>query len=175
MKKIVAVLLWGALLTPAWAQENPKIGIVDVQKAINESQPGRKAKERLQARVKKVEADLLKEKGEVEKLKGDYEKKAALMKEEERRNMEREIQKRERSYMLSGREAQEELRQRENQMISDILKQITEIITEIGKKEKYTVIFERRDVPYSDQGIDITSKVIEAYNKRAPAKAAKGK
>lgn len=175
MKKIVAILLWGVLLTPAWAQEKLRIGVVDVQKAINESQPGRKAKERLQIHVKKVETDLLKEKKEVEKLKGDYEKKATLMKEEERRNMEREIQRRERSYVLSGREAQEELRQRENEIIADILKDITKVITEIGKKEKYTIIFERRDVPYSDQSVDITDKVIETYNKSAPAKAAKGK
>jgi Skp family chaperone for outer membrane proteins len=65
---------------------------------------------------------------------------------------------------------QQELRQREGEMTSDILKQLQQIVIEIGKAEKFTLIFERTQLLYNDQGIDITNKVIESYNNRVKTK-----
>jgi outer membrane protein len=150
---------------------------VDIQKVISESRAGKAAKDKFRAHVKSVEADLLREKQEVEKLNSDFEKKSPLMKEEERRNLEKEIQKRERSYMLSGRDFQEELRQKEGEMTAEIFKEILKIVNEVGKAEKFSLIVERSQLPYSDDGLDITKKVIDLYNSRTPApgKVTKGK
>jgi Skp family chaperone for outer membrane proteins len=52
-------------------------------------------------------------------------------------------------------------------MMSDILKELEGVVSDLGKAEKFTVILERSQILYSDQGMDITSKVIEAYNSRA--------
>jgi hypothetical protein len=46
-------------------------------------------------------------------------------------------------------------------MMSDILKELEQIVTEVGKADKFTLILERSQILYSDQGIDITNKVIE--------------
>jgi Skp family chaperone for outer membrane proteins len=55
-------------------------------------------------------------------------------------------------------------------MTNDILKELQQIVTEIGKAEKFTLIFERSQLLYNDQGIDITNKVIETFNSRARTK-----
>ncbi len=175
MNKGFWVFLLLLFAVPLGAQEKVKIGLVDIQRAINESQAGKKAKEKFQAQIKKAEADLLREKQEVERLRTDFDKKGSLLKEEQRRNLERDIQKRERGYMISAREYQEELRQREGEMTSEILKDLLSIVSEIGKSEKFTLIIERSQVPYGDQTIDITDKVIELYNSRASGKVTKGK
>ena len=104
MKNKVAIFLLLLIAMPAWAQEKLKIGVVDIQRVISESLAGKAAKEKFQTQVKKVEADLLKEKQTVEKMKSDFEKKSALMNEEDRRNQEKEIQKRERGYVLGMRD-----------------------------------------------------------------------
>jgi outer membrane protein len=62
---------------------------------------------------------------------------------------------------------QQELQLKNNEMMSDILKELEKIVNEVGKAEKFTLILERSQILYSDQGIDITSKVIETYNNRA--------
>jgi Skp family chaperone for outer membrane proteins len=62
---------------------------------------------------------------------------------------------------------QQDLRQKENEMTGDILKELEKIVNEVGKSEKFTLIMERSQILYSDQGIDITNKVIEVYNSRA--------
>lgn len=167
MRKLFALLSFFLFLAPAWAQEKLKIGVVDIQRVIQESQPGKRAKENFQAQVRKVEAELLKEKEAVEKLKVDFSKRGLLLREEERRNLEKEIQKRERGYILSARDSQEELRQRENELMSEIFRNIVQIVTEVGKKEGFSLILERSQVPYSDQAMDITNRVIELYDQRA--------
>ena len=47
-------------------------------------------------------------------------------------------------------------------MTADIVKELEKIVDEVGKAEKFTLIFERSQILYSDQGIDITNRVIEA-------------
>ena len=177
MKKIFAILLLVLIALPVWAQEKLKIGVVDVRRVLSESQSGKTAYEKFRTQVKKVEADLLKEKQEVEKLKSDFDKKSPLMNEEDRRNLEKEIQKRERGYVLSTRDFEQELRQREGEMTDAILKDIGKIVDEMGKAEKFSLILERSQVPYRDDAIDVTKRVIDIYNSRAPApgKATKGK
>ena len=177
MKKSFAVLLLAFFALPAGAQERVKIGVVDIQRIISESQAGKVAKERFRTHVKKVETELIREKQEVERLKSDFEKKSPLMKEEDRRSLEKEIQKRERGYVLSARDSQEELRQKEGEMTGEIFKDIVKVVNEVGKGDKFSIIVERSQVPYSDEGIDITKKVIDLYNSRVPApgKVTKGK
>ena len=164
---LVALALSPAL---ALAQEKIKIGFIDLQRAISESTAGKKAKARFEAQVKKAETDLLKEKQELERLRSDLDKKGPLLKDEERRNLEADLQRRYVQYQRTMGDHQQDLRQKEGEMTGDILKELQQIVTEIGKAEKFTLIFERSQLLYNDQGIDITSKVIETYNGRTKSK-----
>ena len=161
------VLFLTLLCVPAvGAQERVKIGFIDIQRAISDSNAGRRAKERFQAQVKKAEAELLKEKTELERLKADLDKKGPLMKEEERRSLESDLQRRYVNYQRTMTDQQQELRQKEGALTGDILKELEKIVNEIGKTDKFTLILERNQILYSDQGIDVTNKVIEVYNSR---------
>ena len=64
---IVGMLLFG--YAPGYAQEKIKIGYIDIQKVISESQAGKRARDRFQAQVKKAESDIIKERQEIERLK----------------------------------------------------------------------------------------------------------
>ena len=167
MKFRLAVLLLALSSSFASAQERVKIGFVDIQRVIAESQAGKRAKDRFQAQVKKAEADIQRERQDLERLKADIEKKAPLLKEEERRNLETDFQKRSVALQRSMGDYQQELRQRENEMMSELLKDLESVVGDLGKTEKFTIILERSQILYSDQGTDITSKVIEMYNSRA--------
>jgi outer membrane protein len=171
------LLLAMLILSPGFvlAQEKVKIGYIDLQRAISESHAGKKAKERFQAQVKKVEADLMKEKQDLERIKAELDKKGPLLKEEERRSLEADLQKRFVNYQRTMSDYQQDLRQKEGAMTGDILKELEKIVNEVGKAEKFTLILERSQLLYSDQGIDVTNKVIEVYNSRSNGKATKSK
>lgn len=162
---IVGVLAFSC--TAAWAQEKIKIGFIDIQRVINDSQAGKRAKERFQAQVKKAEADVQKERADLERLRTDLDKKGPLLKEEERRSMEADFQKRSVNLQRTMGDYQQELQRKNNEMMADILKQLEQVVTEVGKAEKFTLILERSQILYSDQAIDITGRVIEVFNSRA--------
>lgn len=166
MKYWLVVGMLALSCTASYAQEKIKIGFIDIQKVISESQAGKQARERFQAQVKKAEADIANERQDLDRLKNDLEKKGPLLKEEERRNLELDFQKRSVNLQRRMSDYQRELRVRNNEMMSDILKDLEKIVNEIGKAEKFTLILERSQILYSDQGIDITSRVIEKYNSR---------
>jgi len=108
----------------------------------------------------------LKEKQELERLKSELDKKGPLLKEDERRNLEGDLQRRYVNYQRTMTDQQQELRQKEGEMTGDILKELEKIVNEVGKAEKFTLILERSQILYSDQAIDITTKVIDVYNSR---------
>ena len=175
MKKVATLFLILLLAAPAWGQEKMKIGFVDLQQAIRLSKAGKKAKEKFQAQIKKVEADLMKEKEGLEKFRADFEKKALLLKDEEKSNLERAFQRRLRNYQVRMRDTQEELRQRERGAMDSILKEIAKLTNEIGKKEKFTLILTRSQLLYVDQGVDITQKVVDLFDARVGTGVAKTK
>jgi len=161
-------LVIGMLLltcSSAWAQ-GVKIGFIDIQRIVAESQAGKKAKDRFQAQVKKAEADIQKERQDLEKVRTDLDKKGPLLKEEERRNLEADFQRRSVALQRSMSDQQQELQRKNNEMMAEILKELEQVVTEVGKSEKFTLILERSQILYSDQAVDITSKVIEVYNNR---------
>jgi outer membrane protein len=167
VKYWLVVLLLAMSVSFVAAQDRVKIGFIDVQRVIAESQAGKRAKDRFQAQVKKAEADVQKERQELERLKADLDKKGPLLKEEERRNLEADFQKRTVNLQRTMGDYQQELQKREGEMMSEILKELESVVGDVGKAEKFTLILERSQILYSDQGIDITNKVIENYNSRA--------
>ncbi len=175
-KLFFAVVFFVLFALPAWAQQL-KVGLIDIQKAISESAGGKKARDKFQAQYKKVEADMLRQKQDIEKMKADMDKKGPLLKDDDRRKLEGEFQKKYLVYQRDVRDYQEELQQKEREMTADILKELEGVVAELGKAEKFTLILERSQLLYSDQAIDVTNKVIELYNAHSggAAKAVKGK
>ena len=88
MKYWLVLLLLGLSWTPGMAQDRMKIGLSMYDGWLPSPPPGKRAGERLQAQLKKAEADTLKERQDLERLRADLEKKGPLLKDEERRNLE---------------------------------------------------------------------------------------
>ena len=99
-------------------------------------------------------------------MKAELDKKGPLLKDEERRNLEADLQKRSVTLQRTMADHQQELQAKNNQMMAEILKELEKIVNEVGNAEKFTLILERSQILYSDQAIEITSKVIETYNGR---------
>ena len=171
MKYWLVVILLAFSASMGAAQERIRIAFVDIQRVIAESQAGKRAKDRFQAQIKKAEADVIKERQDLERIRADLDKKGPLLKDEERRNLEADFQKRTVNLQRTMGDYQQDLRQKENEMMSDILKELEGVVSDLGKAEKFTMILERTQILYSDQGTDITNKVIEAYNKISAPKS----
>ncbi len=159
-----------ALLTaagePAPAEEI-KIGYVDLQRALNESDAGKKAKERFKQQVDRLQVELKKQKDDLDGLKDQLERKALVMKDDDRRELEKDYQRKLRDFERSYKDSQGELQSKDNELTLELLKDLQGVIEEYGRKGGYTVILEHSSssVLYGAPEIDLTERIIEAYNK----------
>jgi outer membrane protein len=167
MKRLILML--GALLAavPATRADEFKLGLVDLQRALNECDAGKTAKENFKTQVDKLQAELAKQKGDIEKIKADVEKKGMVLKDDERKNIERDYQKRLRDFQRTYKDSQAELQQRDNELTGEILRELQEVIAEYGAKQNYTLVLEASNtgaVLYGSRAVDITDQVIQEYN-----------
>jgi outer membrane protein len=171
------------LLAPASLQaQEIKLGYVDLQRALNDSEAGKQAKEKFKAEVDKAEQSLEKRKTEVEKLKEELEKKGLLLNEEQRDSLERDYRDKLGDFERVYKNLQQELQIRDRQLTGRILEGLREVVQSVGEQGSYTVILEGNNtvVLYGAKAIDLTDTIIKAYNQKgtkvsqssAPAKAA---
>jgi outer membrane protein len=170
MKAVIALLL--VLLAAATAQaQDLKIGFVDLQRALNESEAGKHAKDEFRGQIDKVQNDLKRKKEDLDRMKEQMEKKGAVLKEEERRNMEKDFQKKARDFERTVKDTQAEMQGKDNEMTGKILADLQEVIQELGRTENYTMILEAStNVLYGNPSADLTERIIETYNSRGPKK-----
>jgi outer membrane protein len=167
MKGLIVILAAVLLAAPAARADEFKLGTVDLQRALNECDAGKKAKEDFKTQVDKLQAELAKQKGEIEKIKDDVEKKGMVLKDDERKNIERDYQKKLRDFQRTYKDSQAELQQRDNELTSEILRELQEVIAEYGAKQNYTLVLEASNtgaVLFGSRSVDITDQVIQEYN-----------
>ena len=145
-----------------------KIGYVDLQRALNESEAGKAAKERFKVQVDRLQVDLKKKKDQLDSLKEQLEKKTSVMKEDEARNMQKDYEKKLRDFERSYKDSQGELQQKDNELTVELLKELQGVIEQFGKEGGYSIILEQSSssVLYGSPELDLTEQIITRYNAR---------
>ena len=168
MKKVMCLLLFVLLFVPAslLAAEALKIGCIDFQRVLNESDAGKKAKADLETLVKSKQSTIDEKGKTIEKMKGDLEKQASVLSGDAKKSKEEELEKLLREYQRLVQDSQTEVKKKELELTDAIIKDMRKIVEKIGEDEGYTLIMERTGgmVLYSKKDIDITDAVIKKYN-----------
>ncbi len=146
------------------AADTVKFGSIDVQKVLNESETGKKAKSDLESLIKTRQSSIDEKGKAIEKLRADIEKQASVLSAEARKNKEDELEKLLREYQRIVQDSQTEIKKKEGEFTDTILREIRELIEKIGEEEGYTLIIEKGMVLYSNKGIDSTDSVLKKYD-----------
>ena len=153
------------------ALADTKIGYVDLQRALNESETGKKAKAEFKVQVDKLQAKLKRQKDELDTLKDRLEKKSVVMKEADRGTLEEEYRKKLRDFERDYKDSQADLQKKDNDLTAGIIRGLQEVIHQYGDQQGYTVILETNSnaVVYGAKNADVTDAIIERYNSSHPA------
>ncbi len=164
MKRILLVAALVFFATSAYGVE--KIGFVDLQKALNESDAGIKAKTKLEAVVKEKQAAVDEKSKEIEKFKTELEQQSSALSPEAKKAKQDELEKMMRDYQRLVKDSQDEIRKEESELTSTIISELRGITEKIGQEDGYTIIFEAGDtsILYHQKGLDITDKVLKRFN-----------
>ncbi len=164
LQGLTAAALLITAVAPATAQEL-KIGYVNSERVMRESNPAKAAQAKLQAEFSKREKELddsaVKLKSAADKL----EKDAVTLSEAERNRRQRELVESDRDLQRKRREFQEDLNQRRNEELAGVIERANRVIRQIYESEKYDLVLQ--EVIFAGARVDITEKVIKVLN--APA------
>lgn len=163
---VVLVGIMGAMTTSiGFAVE--KVAIVDLQKALNEVDEGKKAKAAIQADMdaKKKQLDVMKE--EIKKMREDLEKQKAVLAKAALETRANAIQTKFLEFQQKAMQYDQELKQKEVASIQKILDALKLKVVAMAKEKQYTIVYENSAdiVLYSSTATDITGDLIQAYNK----------
>ncbi|HLI79031.1 MAG TPA: OmpH family outer membrane protein [Candidatus Binataceae bacterium] len=159
---MVAALL--ALFIAAPARAEVKLAYVDVQRALNECEAGKKAKAEFRVKVEGVEQRLQGEQNEVASLKDKLEKKGMLMKPEERQALQDDYLNKAKNFERNFKDSKDELERKDQEMTGKIIHDLAEVIRDVGEKNGYTMVMEKGSILWGMTSIDITDQVIRTYN-----------
>jgi len=168
-KSVVAaavVLCLGIASDGALAQG--KIGVVQIERVVRDSVPAVRAQKKLEAEFAKREQELSKLADQLKRMQDDLEKDGVTMPEAQRRNKERDFNELNRDFQRKQREYREDVNQRRNEELAQVIEQANRIVRQIAETEKYDIIFQ--EAAYANPRIDITEKVLKAMEGKPPAK-----
>ncbi len=149
-----------------------KIGFIDMQKAIQETSTGKKAKKDLEEEFNKKKKELEKKEADLKKMNEDFEKKALVMNDEVKAKKQQELQGEMMKYRELVGKSQMEIQSKERSLTTPIIDSLRKIIGDLAEKEGFTVILEKSEqsVMWAKKEIDMTAKVIEEYEKSVKKK-----
>ncbi|HEX2650975.1 MAG TPA: OmpH family outer membrane protein [Burkholderiales bacterium] len=136
-----------------------KIGVVQIERIVRDSVPAVRAQKKLEAEFAKREAELAKVSDQLKRQQDELEKEGVTMSETVRRNKERDFNDQSREFQRKQREYREDVNQRRNEELAQVIDQANRVIRQIAESEKYDIIFQ--EAAYANPRIDITDKVIK--------------
>ncbi len=161
---IVAVVLVIFYVLPAYAADVAKIGIVDFQRVLTESEAGKLVQGEIQKKGRTMEAKLIELGKEIESLSEQMSRESMVMSKEKREEQQRELEIKKYDFQSLQKKFQMEFRELEATEVEKLKNDIFELAEKIGKKEGYLLIIEKSAAIYYPSTIDMTDLLIEKYN-----------
>ena len=169
MRKILLALVLAAAAPLALAQASGKFGFVNTERILRDAVPAQRAQKKIESEFQKRDQELARIADQLKRMQDDLDKNSVTMSEAQRRNKEREFGELNRDFQRKQREFREDLNQRKNEELKQVIDHADRIVRQIAEQEKFDIIFQEMPA-YVSPRIDITDKVIKALEGKPSAK-----
>jgi outer membrane protein len=160
--------------TGAVAQDKPavppltgKFGFVNTERILRDATPAQRAQKKIEVEFQKRDQELARLADQLKRMQEELEKNGVTMSDTQRRTKDREFGDLNREFQRKQREFREDLNQRRNEELAQVVEAANRVIRQIAEQEKYDIIFQ--DAVFASPRIDITDKVIKALEAGKPA------
>ena len=159
---IVLALVW---CTSSFAAE--KVGYINLQRLVNESQMGKDAKADILKMRQTKQAVLDNKLADINKLRDFINQKGDKLVAGDRRDKVELLQKMYKDYQRLVADAKEDITREDRELVAIILEKANDILKNVAKKKKYGIILkDPNTIGYLDPDVDITDLVLKELNKK---------
>ncbi|MBI3377100.1 MAG: OmpH family outer membrane protein [Nitrospirae bacterium] len=161
---LAALLIFGM---EALAHGADKIGYINPQRIISESNIGKKKTEEYNRLREQKDKELRGKLAEIEALNNDLKKgrEQKTINERKVKDLIEQIQNKNKEIERYAADVKEDLAKKDVESVNEILLKAAPILNDIGSKRGYAVILKNiQDIAYIGAGVDITGEVIKRLN-----------
>jgi outer membrane protein len=160
---IVGILLIMGGWTGLALAEELKIGVVDMQRAINECQAGKEARKADISQMEKYQRQGAEKQQELQTMKDNLDKQAPMLTQEARNAKERELQIKAREFQRWQEDIQAEINQKRMELGQTVQVGLRKVIKKLAEDEGFTIVLEKNDniVLFSVKAMDLTDRVVK--------------
>ena len=168
MKKVflatIGFCLLGAISGVNAQSSDLKIAYVNMAKAIETSTHAESVLTKLKSEFDPKDQKLSAQREKLKKIETELEKTALVIKESDRKNLEKEVRELRRKIKRDTDEFREELNVRQNEELRKLERLVLKVVAKIAETEKYDLIIHQGAI-FASNRIDITDKVLAALGK----------
>jgi outer membrane protein len=167
-RAIGVLLLMGAALVPVGAaQAQMKLGVVNVQKLLQDSPQAKVSMQALQDEFAPRQRDIVQQQTTLKTRQDRLNRDGAVMAEAERRNVEREVREGERDLARKQSEYVEDLNVRRNEELGKLQNSLLQEVQSFAKAQNFDLIV-GDGVLFAKETLDVTPQVLAALQARGP-------
>lgn len=169
------VALWAAAAntgctTAPTPQAATRMGVVDLQKVLLETETGKKARETLNTFMKNRQALIELEEKELKRMEDDLIKQASVLSANGRKEREDQLRRRMIEFQQKANELNREVQDKQKEVLENFRDRAEKVVSKVAQQLGLQVVIEKgRGGPtvYNDSSLDITAKVIDEFDKAA--------
>jgi outer membrane protein len=162
------------------ASNTTKVGIVNIQAAIVNSNEGQRDFETLQKKFDPKRTELESLNKEVDELQKKFNTQGDKLNDEARGDLLKQIDAKKKTLQRNYEDANTDIQAQQNEIANRIGQKLVEVLDKYAKANNFTLILDvsgqTSPVLWADSSVEITKAVVEAYNAQsgvaAPAKTA---
>ena len=166
----ILILVFCLALIPAGnsfaaGEGDPRIGFVDIKKAVADTNEFKRVKANFDRRFQKEQKLIADREAKVKKLFEELNKQGFVLSPELKKQKEARFIQEKKSLERYVQDKNEEFSRLEQEITAKITKNMLDVLKNLGKQRKYTLIIEKNATFYFNTAQDITSIAVSAYNK----------
>src|SRR5882672_5023162 len=163
----LSLALCVGFFTPRAFVQQVKFAVVDVQRAVMETEDGLRAQATLKKFFDKRQQELDAKQNELQKQREDIEKQSKVLSQQALAKRMEDWQKQMVDLQAVFVEYNKELQKKQGELTQPIYGKIMGLLRRLATQDGYDAILEKQAVPYMRNDLDLTDRIIQMYNSGA--------
>lgn len=148
-----------------------KIGVIDPQRLLSETNAGKKAKDNLASFQKNRQALIELDEKELRRMEEDFVKQATVLSPTAKREREEQFRRRMQEYQQKVTELNREVQEKQKDVLEAFRDKVEIVVAKVAKRLGLQVVVDKSKggpTIYNDDSLDISGPVIEEFNREYP-------
>src|SRR4051794_490936 len=162
--RALSVAMFLGLFAPQASAQQLKFAVVDVQRAVMETEDGLRAQATLKKFFDKRQQELDAKQNELQKQREEIEKQSKVLSQQALAKRMEDWQKQMMELQTVFVEYNKELQKKQGELTQPIYGKMVALMRRMATQDGYDAILEKQAVPYMRADLDLTDRVTQLYN-----------